>query len=252
MTVAPEAADRAPRARKLALHQRISAELAERIHSGAWPPGCRIPIEHDLMRQYGCARATANKAVRALADAGLIERRRRAGSFVRSPRVQAAVLDIPELEAEVLRRGQVYGWAMISRRPRPLDVGVAEESSLSEPGTDVLEIVGLHLAGGVPFASEQRLINLAVVPEAADVDFAVASPGAWLLDNVPWSEAEHRISALGADRAVAERLQLACGDPCLRLDRWTWRGGDGVTFVRQICPAETFELVARFAPKSFR
>jgi len=36
------------------------------------------------MAQYGCARATVNKAVSALAAAGLIERHRRAGSFVAS------------------------------------------------------------------------------------------------------------------------------------------------------------------------
>jgi GntR family histidine utilization transcriptional repressor len=40
---------------------------------------------------------TVNKALSQLAKAGLIERRRRSGSFVRRPRSQAAVLEIHDI-----------------------------------------------------------------------------------------------------------------------------------------------------------
>ncbi len=53
------------------------------------------PYEHELMAQYGCARMTVNRAIASLASAGLIERRRRAGSFVAQPRMQSAVLENP-------------------------------------------------------------------------------------------------------------------------------------------------------------
>ena len=85
-----------------ALHQRISLDLEANIRSGAWPPGFRIPFEHELTAQYGCARATVNKAVSALVAAGLIERRRRAGSFVARPHLQSAVLEIPDIQADAL------------------------------------------------------------------------------------------------------------------------------------------------------
>ncbi|MCF5941665.1 GntR family transcriptional regulator, partial [Xanthomonas perforans] len=64
------------------LHQRIRQDLEQRIHSGDWPPGHRVPPEHELMAQYGCSRMTVNKVLGLLADAGMIERRRRTGSFV--------------------------------------------------------------------------------------------------------------------------------------------------------------------------
>jgi cytochrome c-type biogenesis protein CcmF len=57
------------------LHQRIRADIQERILSGAWPPGHRVPAEHELMAEYGCSRMTVNKALSALAAAGLIDRR---------------------------------------------------------------------------------------------------------------------------------------------------------------------------------
>ena len=47
-----------------------------RILSGEWPPGHRIPFEHELTARYGCSRMTVSKALGELVEAGLIERRR--------------------------------------------------------------------------------------------------------------------------------------------------------------------------------
>jgi GntR family histidine utilization transcriptional repressor len=233
-----------------ALHLRISADLASEIRSGAWPPGYRIPFEHELMARYDCARATAGKAVQALAAAGLIERRRRAGSFVARPPIQSAVLEIPELQAEVSGRGQVYDYALLSSRRRPPNRHDPNESALGSAGA-VLALVCRHFADGRPFAMEERLINLDVVPQAAQADFQATAPGAWLLDHVAWSEAEHKIGASSAAAWIADGLDIAAGGACLTLKRWTWRAGEPVTFVRQTFPAEAFEVSARFAPKSF-
>lgn len=234
----------------MALHTRISGDLAARIRSGEWPPGRRIPFEHELTVQYGCARATASKAVQALAAAGLVERRRRAGTFVASPRIQTAVLEIPELEAEVSRRGQSYDHDLIARRIRSRNRRDPDEAMLTGDG-DLLELRCLHRANGQPLAIEDRLIRLGAAPEALDVDFAIVSPGAWLLANVAWSDAEHRIGAVAADAACAGALDVPTGAACLSLRRWTWRNGAGVTMACQRFLANSFELVAHFTPKSF-
>lgn len=229
-----------------ALHQRITADIEDKIRSGAWPPGFRIPFEHELTLQYGCARATVNKAVTALATAGLIERRRRAGSFVARQHIQSAVLEILDIEAEVTRRGQAYGYALLSRAIRRIDPGDTDEARLG--GGPCLEIRCLHLADGQPLALEHRLLSLDVAPAAAEVDFSQTSPGGWLLRHVPWTEAEHRISAVNPDRTDARQLKVRPSDACLSVRRWTWRVGEGVTFVRQLFPGDAYDLVARFTP----
>ena len=101
-----------------ALYQRIRNDLEARIMSGAWPPGHRVPFEHELMETYSCSRMTVNKVLSALADAGLVVRRRRAGSFVSRPRVQSAILQIPDLKAEVEKRGERYGYRLLELRKR--------------------------------------------------------------------------------------------------------------------------------------
>ena len=66
--------------------------------------------------------------------------------------------------------------------------------------------------------------------------------------SVPWTAAEHRIRATGAERATAAALDLAEGAPCLVIERRTWRASEPVTYVKLTYPADAHELVARFAP----
>lgn len=232
----------------VSLHKRIRADLEARILSGDWLPGHRIPFEHELMAQYGCARMTVNKVIAGLAAAGLIERRRRAGSFVAQPRLQSAVLQIPDIAQEVAARGEDYGYELLACRRRQADARDPLASELPD-GTDVLDLRCRHLANGRPFAVEERLIALAIVPEAAEIDFTHVPPGSWLLGHVPWTAAEHRISALGASAREGRELDVAKGTPCLCLERRTWRAEDTITYARQLFKGDYYNLVARFSPQ---
>ncbi|QIB35483.1 histidine utilization repressor [Ancylobacter pratisalsi] len=230
------------------LNQRIRADLEARILSGEWPPGHRIPFEHELMAQYGCARMTVNKVIAGLVAAGLIERRRRAGSFVAQPRIHSAVLRIPDIPVEIAARGETYGYELIACHRRLANAHDRLETALAA-GAEVLDITCRHLSNGRPFALEERLIGLDTVPEAAKVDFASETPGSWLLRHVPWTEAEHRISAVNASARVAQSLAIPKGAACLTLERRTWRNNATVTFVRQVFRGDLYDLIARFSPQ---
>jgi GntR family histidine utilization transcriptional repressor len=229
------------------LYQRIRGQIEDLIRSGAWAPGRKVPSEAELMAQFDCSRMTVNKAMSALAEEGLIVRRRRAGSFVARPRVHSTVLDIPDIQAEIVTRGEIYRFDLLELKRRKAKAGDADEVALAAGG-ELLVLRGLHVAGDRPFALEDRLISLAAVPQAADLDFAEESPGAWLLHHVPWTEAENRISAVGAEPAVADLLALDAGTALLAVERRTWRAGEPVTWVRQLFPGEAYDLVARFGP----
>lgn len=229
------------------LHQRIRSEIEAKIRSGDWEAGYRAPTEAELMAQYDCSRMTVNKAMTALVEAGLIVRRKRAGSFVARPKVHAPVLNIPDIQSEIVARGEAYAFRLLSRTVRAADRDCADEVELAAGGK-LLELDGVHDAGGRPFALERRLVSLKAAPDMAKADFAEHPPGAWLLEHVAWTEAESRISAINADADDARLLALDEGTACLVVDRRTWREGQHVTRVRQIFPGEAYDLVARFGP----
>jgi len=229
------------------LYQRIMSDISDKILSGAWAPGHRIPFEHELGIQYKCSRMTVNKALSQLAKAGLIERRRRSGSFVRRPQSQAAVLEIHDIRIEVETLGLPYRYERAGRIKRRSTAEDERRLGLDGAGP-VLALECLHFAGERPFCHEARLISLAAVPEADGETFIERSPGPWLVERVPWSAAEHRISAVAADRHLASALDIPVGAACLVVERQTWSAEQPVTHVRFVYPAESHTLVARFAP----
>lgn len=225
------------------LHRRIAGDIERRIASGEWRPGFRIPTEAELTADYGCARMTVSRAMSDLALRGLVVRRRRAGTVVAHPPVHSsALVAIPDIQSEVEGRGLVYAHQLLGRIVRPAR---DDEADL---GGRVIELETLHRADDLPFVFERRLISLIAAPEAETADFAAQPPGGWLLARMPWTEAEHRISAVGADHETATHLGLVDGAPCLRLERRTWRDGLGVTWAWQTFPGGAYDLVARFSP----
>jgi GntR family histidine utilization transcriptional repressor len=230
-------------------HQRIRGDIETRIMSGEWPPGHRIPSEHEMMAQYGCSRMTVNKVISALAAQGLITRRRRAGSVVAEPSTGRAVLEIQDFSSEAARTGTNYRFEILRRSVEALNAAAAARTGL-RVGAPVLSVDTLHLTEGVPSAYEQRVINLSVVPDAAHEPFEAVPPGTWLLSRVPWTDAEHLIRAVNADGALARRLKVDTGAACLVLERRTWQTGALVTDARLTYPGERYHMAGRFSPTS--
>lgn len=229
------------------LHKTILNDIESRIVSGEWPPGFRIPFEHELSAQYKCSRMTVSKVLTQLANSGMIKRRRKSGSFVQMPVSQSAALEIRDIKAEVEAAGLAYRFTVLSRKVRKTakaDV-VAMDIALGAP---VLEISCQHFAGARPFCFERRLINLEAVPEAEDESFAEIAPGPWLVRRVPWREAEHKIQATLATAELAAQLGIDVGAACLVIERRTWSAETPLTFVRLYYAGESHELIARFAP----
>jgi GntR family histidine utilization transcriptional repressor len=208
----------------MTVEARIRNDIETRIHSGEWRPGHRIPFEHELVATYGCSRATVSKALGGLAKDGLIERRRKAGSFVAHPQVHSAVLEVPDLAQVIAARGEEYRWLLTNRR--------AADSANDVP-LPALLVEGMHYGGGEPAAHES---------------FADQAPGTWLLHHVPWTAARHRIRAVEANATEAKALGLRPRGACLELDRTTWRAGQIVTHVRQLFRGDRYDLVAEFRP----
>jgi GntR family transcriptional regulator, histidine utilization repressor len=229
----------------MTIAEQIRSDVEARIASGEWPPGYRIPFEHELVVQYGCARATVGKALTALVRAGLLERRRKAGTFVAYPHVQSAVLDIPDIGKAIAERTGSYRFDLLASESRNDD----GEGGNFAKGTEVRHVTGIHQGEDGPFAFEDRLINLESVPEAREADFTIQSPSSWLIQSVPWTQARHRISAVGASADVSTHLAIPRHTPCLLVERWTWRTGDPVTYVCQTFRGDRFDLVATFTPE---
>lgn len=205
-------------------------EVRRRIHARDWPPGALIPNEADLAAEFGVARATVNRALRTLAEAGLLDRRRKAGTRVALQPVAKATLDIPVLRLEVETRGKTYGYRLLTRR-EAVPPGKIATAMLTGPAP-LLHIRALHLADDAPYALEDRWINPAVIPAARDQAFTAISANEWLLAHAPYTHGEIGFSATNAAQSEAADLGCAPGAALFVLERLTWDHDRAITRVR--------------------
>lgn len=68
----------------LAAYKIIQTDILGKIATGEFRPGTRIPTEADFMKQYNVSRITVQRALNELKQQGVLMRKPRAGTFVRT------------------------------------------------------------------------------------------------------------------------------------------------------------------------
>lgn len=223
-------------------YQAVQAEIMKRIQGREWPPGTLIPGEMELAENFGCARATVNRALRELAKTGILERKRRAGTRVVLNPVRKAVLDIPITRHEIETRGAVYGYSLVERRrttPTP-----TVRARLGLPGdADMLHISCIHLADQHPFQFEDRWVHIPAVPDILEAPLERLSANEWLVQEVPYAHGRILFSAANATAREAELLKVAEGSALFVIERTTWLASSPITFVR-MCYRGDYSVVS--------
>lgn len=170
------------REQPLPLYFQLKTLLMEDILSGRYGPGDQLPTEHQLCAHYDLSRSPVNRALRELADEGVILRRRGSGSYV-NPHWIRRRTDGPELRV-LLTEGV---WDRIVRDSAPRDVRL-NVATVSRPE--------LHhqLTRAV---AEGQAPDLALLDSVWVSEFAAAGFLLPLDDLDPaWTEGDHRTDFL--------------------------------------------------------
>lgn len=187
--------------------QSVETEILNRLRSSYWKPGDLLPTEAELAIELSCARSTVNRALQAIAEDGLLERKRKGGTRVVVHPVRKATFSVPVIRQEIESRGYSYSYQLISQRrkypPEPIQM-------LMQPTqrSRLLHVKALHLADEQAYVIEDRWIDTAIVPEAADADFRCISANQWLVENIPFNGGDLALSASIASDEEANLFQI--------------------------------------------
>lgn len=199
----------------------IRRDLLARIQSGVWKPGDSIPREVELAALYGCTRSTVGRALRDLAAAGFLARRRKGGTTVSTNPVRKAPLEVPIIADAIRKSGREVGYRLLDYVEGPSPAEVQDRLSIGPEGA-VIFLAALHLADGVPHQVEHRWLMPAAVPGLTSDVLRQRPVDEWLLQHAPLCRASIEIEAVAAPEAVAQALGIPQGAPCLRVLRASW------------------------------
>jgi len=227
-------------------YQKVKDYILAGLEDGTWGVGDKIPSESELVKELGASRMTVNRAVREIADLGLLERIPGAGTFVAGQPKAGQLLEVKDIAIQIRDAGQRHSATVIKLESVPVTQELAtkfEDGNLGELYHSVI----VHKANDIPVQLENRYVNPQSDPGYLSVDFTNTTPTERLIAEAPLAEVEHMVEAVMPSQEDQKLLEVTDNTPCLLLTRRTWSGGNVATFVRLKYPGERFRLGTRFS-----
>jgi GntR family histidine utilization transcriptional repressor len=208
----------------------VHDEIRRRLTNRVWTAGDTLPGEIELACEFGCARATVNRALRELVDAGILERRRRAGTRVVKNPVRRATLTIPVIRQDIEARGATWRQQVLKKNIRVPPARIANQLQLA-PRKKAMHVQSLHFADREPFLVEERWVNLDTIPAFRHIDLNDISANEWLVQNAPFTHGEYNVSAINASSELADLLNVTVNAAILLIERITFDNDKVITCV---------------------
>lgn len=222
------------------LYHQLSEQLTAAVDDGRLEPGDPFENEVALARRLGLSRPTVRRAIQEMVDQGLLVRRRGLGTTVANRKVHrrarlSSLFDDLEAEGREPRTRVVeMGPSTDERAAAALDL---------EPGTEMISIVRVRLAGDLPLA----IMHNWLPPTQSDITREdLEEQGLYALlrrRGVKPVVAQQSIGARMPSATERRELDLGTGQPVLTMTRMAFdAAGDAVEFGDHAYRAEDYTI----------
>ncbi len=139
------------------LYLQLQAKLREMIANGTLPVGTAVPSERVLSEELQLSRMTVRRAIEALVDEKVLERRHGSGTYVCPEPVRQSIDRVLGFADEMRSLGKTAGSELVEFSTVEAPGTVAERFHI-EPGTHVTRIVRIRTADGRPLALQTTFL----------------------------------------------------------------------------------------------
>ncbi|WP_338826896.1 GntR family transcriptional regulator [Neomoorella thermoacetica] len=216
------------RFKPIPLHYQITNELRRAIKEGHYRVGDLFPTDKQLMEKYGVSSITVRRAVAALVDEGLLERRPGKGTFVKRETVEETLGKLTGFFEEMKARGYEPSATIIFTGP------------VEDLAKEIQRVPGLRVFGDAPLYLIEKVQKMNGQPITYLRSYWPFEYGSRLAEEdlegrglyelveeklgLILERAEQTISAGRAGKKEAGYLQVKTGTPLLIMERVAYAG----------------------------
>lgn len=235
---------------KVPLHVQFANSILDRIASGEWKPGERIPSERVLMQQASISRATVRQGLDALAQKDAIERIHGRGTFVKQAKYEHALHSAYSFYEQLTAEGIHLSDEVLTREVIAAPRDIAARLQV-EPGARLIHLTRLRSANGTPMMLNSQHIPYDLCPGLVD-DVFDTSLYQILSEryNLPVLRATDVFEARLPTSTTCKQLKIARRVPILYVERLAYTSDNvvlhlGETYIRGDMYCFRTDLLAR-------
>ena len=203
------------------LYEVVRAGINERLHSGRWAAGDRIPTEGQLAQEFGVGIGTIRRAVEELVAEGLLIRRARIGTTV-ARLTDARAFDMFFSFVDAAGKPVKVSAKLRSFRREKASKELAERLGLAH-GAPVARVENIRLVGATPVMLDRIWIPFARFKDLTPQSFSARRDSIYSYYQEQYGISVVRVledlGACAAEGGLAEVLELEQGAPLLRIER---------------------------------
>lgn len=199
------------------VYQQLADWMIERISTGEWAPGYQIPAEPNLAEDLEVSRGTLRKTIGLLVQRGLLVQAHGKGTFVTSSLIdQPLASNLTSVSEEFLRTGTAFSTSVLRQAMANASAKEATALGLAED-TPVFVLERVRSVDGVPVVLNESYLAAEPYGSLIDVDFRTARLFEVIESRFPIriTSSSRTISAIAANRYVAQSLHISTGSPVL-------------------------------------
>jgi GntR family transcriptional regulator len=213
--------------RRVPHYLRIYGDLRQRIDSGEWEAGTRLPAQRDLSREFGVAVMTVRHALKLLEQEGLVQFRHGKGTYIARRPVAYDVSHLRSLAQEMAAQGHALVTRVLSSAFSRAQPRVAELLGL-DGSDEVYVLERLRVVDGRPAVYQCSHLRAQHGWAIAEADLANRSLYDLLTQalDLEITRAVEILRPVTLSAAVAKLFGEPKGAPAILSERLTFTTGD--------------------------
>ncbi len=206
----------------LPLYYQLKAFIQEKVSTGSWKPGDRIPSENEIGEEFNISRTTIRQAIGELVNEGVLNRKHGVGTFVAWPLIDKRMTKLTGFTQDMRARGLKPSSRVLDKEVIPAPASVAKCLRLAD-NDKVILMKRLRLADEIPMGIDV-IYYLVRYTGLLDEDLENNSLYELLsqrYSTVP-TRSEMALTAVACPPEYSRHLGIQRGSPVLQIERTTF------------------------------
>jgi GntR family transcriptional regulator len=218
----------------------LKEKLLQKIQTGEWKPGQKIPSETDLCAIYNISRITVRKAIEELVHSGHLKRFQGKGTFVANISFEQKLSKFYSFGEELKSKGRIEHVKMISFNIITADNAVRERLAIPV-GSRIFRITRLRMVDETAYTVETSFIPFVLCPKLNEKDIIKKGLYNSMRDlGVFPKRIVEKFQAVAITKNEAGYMGLKNGTPAIHLERTTYDDRQIIEYCNSIVRGDFF------------